>query len=150
MLMNLTNILACYLPKLKHRVFYTDEMKNKDRVITQGKEFHPDAYDSKDLDFIFEKSATGNEDICVYFLQVCPHRQDITIPKKTENSSRKRPPRIRQSVHGLYLMHPDHRTRLKLSNSWDKRTVKDEKVYFYDISAATGQPVNDVNITANN
>ena len=141
-LINLTNILVCDLPELKHRVFYTKEMKNEDRVITQGEEFYPEAYDSKDLDFTFKECATGSEDICVYFLQVFPRMQDITIPKKTENSSGERPPRILQSVHGLFLMHPDHPTRIKLSNSWDKHTVKDNKVYFYDINAATGQPYN--------
>ena len=112
------------------------------RVIIQGDEFLPQAHDSKDLDFKFEKCARGNEDICVYFLQVCPHVPDINIPNKTENSSRRQPPRILQSVHGFYLMHPEYPTRLKLSNSWDKETVKNNTVYFYDICAATGQPIN--------
>ena len=137
-LINQTNFLACYLPDVKHRVFCTKKMKHK---ITQDSEFFPEAYESKDLDFMFEKCPNENEDICVYFLQVCPHVQDIHIPKKTQNSSLRQPPRILQSVHGFYLMHPDHPTRLKLSNSWDKATVKDKKVYFYDISAATGQPI---------
>ena len=108
----------------------------------QDKEFYPEERDSDDLEFMFPKSTTANEDICVYFLQVCPHVQDITIPNKTENSSKTRPPRILQSVHGFYLMHPEFPTKIKLSNSWDKDTVKDRKVYFYEINAATGQPIN--------
>lgn len=131
------------LPELTHRVFYTQlENENEGRVITQGEEFCPEEYESRNLDFTFGKSPAGSEDICVYFLQVCPPVQDIDIPKQTEKSSRKRPPRILQSVHGFYLMHPNYPTRLKLSNSWDKDTVKDGKVYFYDINAKTGQPYN--------
>ena len=131
----------CDLPDLKHRVFYT-RSSNRGRVIVQDEEFHPEQLPSNDLEFMFPKCPGGNEDICVYFLQVCPHVQDITIPNKTEKSSKERPPRILQSVHGFYLMHSEYPTKLKLSNSWDKDTVKDKTVYVYDISASTGQPLN--------
>ena len=90
------------------------------------------------LDFVFGKCNTEADDICVYFLQAYPLQQFIN--ERTKESSPKVPPRILQSVHGLFKMHPENKTRLKLCHSWDRRHVKDHKVYFYEINKATGCP----------
>ena len=65
------------------------------------------------------------EDVFVYFMQVCPYQQDFTEPVSDliKESSDLIPPRILQSVHGYFYLRNDHPTRLNLNASWDKKTV---------------------------
>ena len=125
------------LPDLQHKVFST---KFVDDRYVQDQQVVPLECPSDDLDFMFPACPEEKEDICVYFLQACPLQQNITLAGLTDTSSPTRPPRILQSIHGLFVMHPNHPTRLKLTNSWDKDTVKDNKVFFYEVNATTGKP----------
>ena len=126
------------LPELKHKVYSTDLREGK---VVQDKEIQPFPCVSGNLDFNFPKFPAQGEDICVYFLQSCPLQQDTTIKDKTDKSFETPPPRIQQSVHGYFQMHPNYQTRLTF-NLWDKAEVKDSHVYFYEINAKTGQPQN--------
>ena len=126
------------LPELKHKVYSTTSVGGN---IVQDMELQPFPCQSRNLDFNFPKFHTQGKDICVYFLQGCPLQQDTTIKDKTDKSFETPPPRIRQSVHGYFQMHPEYQTRLTF-NLWDKDTVKDSHVYFYEINAQTGQPQN--------
>ena len=160
------NLLVLQLPDLYHNVVSTektspsqdediikqspsptqpDECKSDDHDFNIIKPslspIQPDECESGDLDFTFDV-CPSNEDACiyVYFMQVQPHQQDLNR-EGTKNSSKEIPPRILQSVHGYFTLHDEHPTRLCLSSSWDKETVKDKKVYFYAIHAENGRPM---------
>ncbi|XP_028408010.1 uncharacterized protein LOC114530615 isoform X2 [Dendronephthya gigantea] len=127
------------LPPLKHTVVPT--VRDED-IVTQGKPITPTAVNPKgDLDFAIGK-ATNENDIYVYSMQVCPLQQDLLtepVSEKIRESSDLIPPRILQSVHGYFYLRNDFSTRLNLTGSWDKETVKDN-VNFYIIDGKTGQP----------
>ncbi|XP_028403682.1 uncharacterized protein LOC114526311 [Dendronephthya gigantea] len=125
-------------PELKHNVVQTSRNHN---TVTASKEIEVTAVDKGDLDFALKKDC-NERDIYVYFMQAYPHQQDFSEPvsEKIKESSDLIPPRILQSVHGYFSCKDDHPTRINLSASWDKDTVKDEKVYFYHINADTGEP----------
>lgn len=123
----------------KHKVYSTELREGK---VVQEEKIKQFPCKSDNLAFNFpnldtQSEHTQEEDICVYFLQSYPLQQDTTIKDKTDNSFETRPPRIRQSVHGYFQMHPEYKTRLTF-NLWDKATVGD--VYFYEINAKTGKP----------
>ena len=82
-----------------------------------------------ELDFKLGKATTKN-DICVYYMQVCPHQQDFENENNTEfigESNRgKIPERFLQSVHGYVNLRTEDDpcpTRIHLGGSWDKTTV---------------------------
>ncbi|CAB4012723.1 Hypothetical predicted protein [Paramuricea clavata] len=124
--------------ELTHNVVKTTRRNN---TVTATKNIEVTEVAREDLDFAL--GVTCNEkDIHVYFMQACPHQQDFSEPvnEKIKESSDLIPPRILQSVHGYFSCRDDHPTRINLSASWDKNTVKNDKVYFYRIDANTGEP----------
>jgi len=81
------------------------------------------------LEFVF---AEGHEHyLHSYFLQVNALQETIKKPS-TE--------RYLQNVHGYLALSEIHPTKLILSTSWDPKTVKDDKVYFYRVNSNTCQP----------
>ena len=113
--------LAAKLPELTHKVVQTTRHNN---VVTATAPCEVSSVDSGNLDFALGK-ACNEKDICVYYMQACPHQQDFSEPvnEKIKESSDLIPPRILQSVHGYFSCREDHPTRINLSASWDKKTV---------------------------
>ena len=124
------------LPRLTHRVVQIvgmeNEVKNHETIqpssVCTLKKDDPDPTKKEyyELDFKLGKATTKN-DICVYYMQVCPHQQDFENKKIEEligESNRKWiPERILQSVHGYVNLRTDHPTRIHLGRQWDKTTV---------------------------
>ena len=113
---------AAKLPELTHNVVKTARHNN---VVVPTDKCEVTAVDSGDLDFALAKHC-NERDIYVYFMQVCPHQQDFSEPvnEKIKESSDLIPPRFIQSVHGYFSCKDDHPTRINLSASWDKTTVR--------------------------
>ena len=83
---------------------------------------------SKDLVFDFKK--TQNEDyLCVYNLQVHSHQQNNAI-----TDFKNLPPTYRQNVCGVFQLSEKYPTKLDLSNSWNKSSVKDNTCFFYKVN----------------
>ncbi|XP_028408011.1 uncharacterized protein LOC114530616 [Dendronephthya gigantea] len=128
--------------RMKHYIVPTKRDKN--HTVTPEKCIKPTKVtvsSEGDLDFVLGKATNGN-DIYAYFMQVCPLQQDLTtmpVSVNIDKSSDHIPPRISQSVHGFFQLRNDYPTRLNMTASWDKETLKGD-VNFYIIDGETGQP----------
>ena len=111
---------------MKHDIVPT--IRNNNTVTPAEKSINPTkvTVSSEDnLDFLLG-TATNENDVYVYFMQVCPLQQDLTTEPVSENinkSSDLIPPRILQSVHGFFQLKNHYPTRLNMTASWDKETV---------------------------
>lgn len=128
---------------MKHNVFSTRVTSEEDKIYLEQKACPLELFpcENADLDFTFATCTTKEEEnIYVYFLQVCSHQQDLTL-EATKESSDILPPQYLQSVHGYFTLNDEHPTRVDLNASWDKTTVKDRKVYFYAIDVSKGEAI---------
>ena len=128
-------ISAIELPHQQHKVFSTRVTSEEDQIYIEQEACPLELFpcESADLDFTFAKCTSKEEEnIYVYFMQVSSHQQDRSL-EATKESSDILPPQYLQSVHGYFTLNDEHPTRIDLSASWDKTTVKDGNVFFYAI-----------------
>ena len=143
---------------MTHQVAIVEEEENltkEDNIrVIKEKENYFDkimAVESKDLKFYFDPRKQSDDDeyhddwMYCYFMEVCPHQQDLEQLSKNINKTMQElyeimdtelPPRIPQNVHGYFHLgsqrkqkhesnynHAKLPTRLDLCNHWDKESV---------------------------
>ena len=145
------------IPKMTHQIAIIEEVENKQAdqtvVLKESKDYFDKvmAVESKDLKFYLEARKTSDLEqdqdnwMYCYFLEVCPHQQDLeqlaqnlnkTLDELKEIMDTELPPRIPQNVHGYFQLgsqrkqihlpnynHAKLPTRFDLCNHWDKETV---------------------------
>ena len=93
-----------------------------------GDEFKPNSMENKnELEFILNQTDEVGDLYC-YFLQA----KSVQSISHQEGAHR-----YLQNVHGYFPVHYKYPTKLILSNSWDSKTVQDEKVFFYKVKGET-------------
>ena len=158
------------VPKMTHQVAIIEVAQQTDKVtILKESEDYFDrilAVESKDLKFYLEKRKQSSQAeehdnwMYCYFLEVCPHQQDLpqlaknlnkTLDELKEIMDTELPPRIPQNVHGYFQLGSQRRkmhdptyehdklpTRLDFCNHWDKNTVS-SSMFMTDEGPKDGQ-----------
>ena len=91
------------------------EDSNQIKILRESENYFDEivAIESKDLKFYFDELTTNDDTLMYsYFMQVCPHQQNLEIlgnninksidTIKTEINDQELPPRILQNVHGYF------------------------------------------------
>ena len=145
------------MPNMTHQVAVVEldvqNSSNDTKVLKESDSYFDKitAVESKDLKFYFEKRKQSDLEeehdswMYCYFMEVCPHQQDLaqlakninkTVDELQDIMDTELPPRIPQNVHGYFQLgsqrkqihdsnydHAKLPTRLDLCNHWDKDTV---------------------------